>query len=98
LQLTLEHKDMLLEVGAAHQGSSIINGKTAGTNNKSTFLIEMFYAAGLRRNQFRRDFVCVKSSPLISIASSSGRITMPPTSGAEGHAKRPFSSLFAQTH
>src|SRR5690348_11295752 len=40
LQLTLEQGDMLLKVGAAHQGSSIIKGKAAGTNNKSTFLIE----------------------------------------------------------
>ena len=41
----------------------------------------MFYAAGLRRSQFLRVTARVKSSPLISIASSSGRIVMLPASG-----------------
>ena len=58
----------------------------------------MFYAAGSRRSQFLRGRASARSSPLSSIANSSGRITTQPASVAVGQRKRPFSSRFAHTH
>jgi len=37
-------------------------------------MFKMFYAAGARRSQFRRGRASARSSPLTSIANSSGRI------------------------
>ena len=58
----------------------------------------MFYAAVPRRSQFRRGAACLRSSPLISIENSSGRIVTVPVSFADGHWNRPFSSRLVQTH
>ena len=61
-------------------------------------MFKMFYAAGARRSQFRRGRASARSSPLTSIANSSGRITTLRASAASGHRKRPFSNRFAHTH
>ena len=58
----------------------------------------MFYAAGSRRSQFLRGRASPTSSPLSSIANSSGRITTQLPSVAAGQRKRPFSKRFAHTH
>ena len=59
---------------------------------------KMFYAAGSRRSQFLRGRASARSSPLSSIANSSGRITRQLSSVAAGQRKRPFSNRFAHTH
>src|SRR5215471_16657647 len=51
--------------------------------------MKMFYAAGARRYQLRVGRPCARSIPLISIASSSGRIDTLPASVASGQRKTP---------
>jgi hypothetical protein len=92
--------DAQLGIGDVHEGSFIVSEKPRKcecflafrviffTTRKS---LEMFYAAGSLRYQFDRGRACVRSIPLINIASSSGRIDTLRTSFASGQQNRPRS-------
>src|ERR1700694_6028126 len=100
-QLALERRDVELGIGSRHiqkrLGSSIIGEKPCKCEFSAREGEEMFYAAGARRSQFLRGLAWPRSSPLTSIANSSGRITTL-RAPLSGQPKRPLSSRFAHTH
>jgi hypothetical protein len=57
LQFLFQHRNVLLEIGAVHGKPNYKKKEWPTQSIRLHFKVEMFYAAGLRRSQFRRAFV-----------------------------------------